>query len=250
MKSGYIFLFIVFSLQIVCGEHVLEPPKKEWSFQKWRGTFDKAQLQRGFQVYKEVCSTCHSLKRIRFRELEAIGFSALEIKALAATYEIHDGPNQDGDMFDRPGLPSDQMPWVYKNSNQAKAANNGALPPDLSLMIKARKYGADYLYALLTGYEQAPQNVKVGEGQYYNVYFPGHLLAMAPPLVSEGQVSYADGTVATIQQMAEDVTTFLAWASEPEMEERKQSGFSTLLFLFFMTGLFYFTMRRIWRDVQ
>ena len=245
----FVFISFLIAENKLWAEGVIEPPKKEWTFEKWNGAFDKAKLQRGFQIYKEVCATCHGLKRIRFRELKAIGFTDLEIKALAASYDIHDGPNDEGEMFDRPGLPSDAMPWIYKNAKQAKAANNGAFPPDLSLIVKARKYGADYIYALLTGYCEPPKEIAVSNGQYYNKYFSGKLIAMAPPL-TDGQVTYADGRKATVSQMAEDVTNFLAWAAEPEMEERKQDGFVTLMFLLFMTVLFYFTMRRIWQDVK
>lgn len=224
--------------------------KQSWNFQKWNGTFDRSALQRGFQVYKEVCSTCHGLKRIRFRELADIGFNEEEIKALAASYQIHDGPNDEGEMFDRSGMPSDAFPWVYKNANQAKAANNGSLPPDLSLMIKARKGGADYVYALLTGYENPPQGVTMESTQHWNKFFPGHLISMSPPLITEGQVTYADGTKATIDQMARDVVTFLSWAAEPEMEERKRSGLNALLYLFLLTGLLYIVKRRTWQDIK
>jgi ubiquinol-cytochrome c reductase cytochrome c1 subunit len=248
-KKIILMVSVIYS-SLSMSEEIPVPPHKKWSFEKWNGTFDKGKLQRGFQIYKEVCSTCHSLKRIRFRELSAIGFTALEIKALAASYEIHDGPNDEGEMFNRSGIPSDIIPWVFKNDNQAKSANNGALPPDLSLMVKARKYGASYVYALLTGYAEAPKDLTLTDTQHYNKYFPGHLISMAPPLVSEGQVTYADGTKATIEQMAEDVVTFLAWAAEPELETRKQEGFSTLIFLAFLTILFYFTKRRIWKDVK
>jgi len=231
-----------------CAPDAPNPPHKEWSFQKWNGTFDRASLQRGFQVYKEVCAACHGLKSLRFRGLEKIGFSAQEIKALAARYQIHDGPNEEGEMFDRPGLPSDAIPWVYKNAKQAKAANNGAYPIDLSLIVKAKKGGANYLYALLTGYCE-PESPLV-DGQYWNIYYPGHKIAMPPPLISDGQVTYADGTPSTIHQMAEDVTTFLAFVAEPELEERRQSGFHTLLFLSFMAILFYGVKRRVWKDIQ
>lgn len=222
---------------------------QHWSFEKWNGTFDRAALQRGFQVYKEVCAACHALKHIRFRELKDIGFSEEEVKALAKSYEILDGPNDEGEMFNRPGEPKDALPWTYKNEKQARAANNGALPVDLSLVVKARKRGADYVYALLTSYKEAPKDVVKSDNQYWNTAFPGHLLSMAPPLV-DGHVTYADGTKATIEQMAKDVTTFLAWAAEPEMEIRKQMGVNALIFLCIMTILFYFVKRRIWKDVK
>lgn len=223
--------------------------KQNWSFNGLLGKFNKAELQRGFQVFKEVCSTCHSLKRIRFNDLQKIGFSALEVKALAATYDIHDGPNQEGDMFDRKGLPSDAYPWVFKNANQAKAANNGALPPDLSLITKARKYGADYIYALLTGFDNAPEGFHLNPGQYYNKAFAGHLISMAPPL-TDGQVTYADGTKATVAQMARDVSAFLTFTAEPKMEKRKEKGVDTMIYLTFMTILFYIVKRRIWRNIH
>lgn len=245
---------VLLSLSLAIGsEHShkeAEIAKQDWSFQKWNGTFDRAALQRGFQVYKEVCAACHALKHIRFRELKAIGFNDDEIKALAATFEVMDGPNDEGEMFKRHAEPKDPYPWTFKNDKQARAANNGALPVDLSLVVKARKGGADYVYALLTSYKDAPKGVVKSDTQHWNDVFPGNLLSMAPPLVSEGQVTYADGTKATIEQMAKDVTTFLAWAAEPEMETRKQMGLNALLFLCFMSVLFYLVKRRIWKDVQ
>lgn len=225
-------------------------PEVSWSFDGWNGTFKRDQLQRGFQVYKEVCSSCHGIKLLRFRELEAIGFTAPQVKALAASYDINDGPNLEGDMFVRKGLPSDVIPGPYKNDNQAKSVNNGAVPPDLSLIVKARKGGANYVKALLTGYMNPPVGITLRETEHYNRYFPDHKIAMAPPFVADDQVTYTDGTNATISQMAEDVTAFLAFVAEPEMEDRKRAGFETLLYLAFMTLLFYFTKRKIWKDVK
>lgn len=224
-------------------------PKQKWSFNGLTGTFKRDALQRGFQVFKEICSSCHGIKQLRFRELEHIGFTPAQVQALAASYSIDDGPNLEGEMFNRPGLPSDAYPRPYKNENQAKSANNGAYPVDLSLITKARKGGADYVYALLTGYAQAPNGFSLREGEHYNRYFSGRKIAMAPPLMMDDQVTYADGTKATISQMAQDVVTFLSFVSEPEMERRKQSGIQTLLYLCFMTTLLYLLKRRIWRNV-
>lgn len=244
--------FFVFSLMIAQANHEVQDPipQTSWSFDGWNGTFKRDQLQRGFQVYKEVCSSCHGIKLLRFRELTAIGFTEAQIKALAASYDIDDGPNLEGDMFTRKGLPSDAIPGPYKNDNQAKTVNNGAVPPDLSLIVKARKGGANYVKALLTGYMEPPSGVTLRETEHYNRYFPDHKIAMAPPFVTDGQVVYADGTDAKMSQMAEDVTAFLAFVAEPEMEDRKRAGFETLLYLAFMTILFYFTKRKIWKDVQ
>jgi ubiquinol-cytochrome c reductase cytochrome c1 subunit len=245
------FFFIFFTFFVQANHNIQEPvPEISWSFKGWNGTFKRDQLQRGFQVYKEVCSSCHGIKLLRFRELSAIGFSEAQIKALAAAYDINDGPNLEGKMFSRKGLPSDAIPGPYKNDNQAKFVNNGAVPPDLSLIVKARKGGANYVKALLTGYMDPPPGVTLRETEHYNRYFPDYKIAMAPPLITDNQVTYADGTDATISQMAEDVTAFLAFVAEPEMEERKRSGFQTLLYLVFMTGLFYLTKRKIWKDVK
>jgi ubiquinol-cytochrome c reductase cytochrome c1 subunit len=240
------------SVSLTANEHTHAPitlPKKDWTFSGIFGVFKRDQLQRGFQVYKEVCAACHGLKRIHFRELNALGFSEAEIKALSATYLIQDGPNSEGKMFERPGLSKDAFPSPFPNDNAARSANNGALPPDLSLIVKARVGGADYVYALLTGYTKPPTDIQIDNGRYYNSYFPGHILSMAPPLL-EGQVNFADGTKATIEQMANDVVTFLSWAAEPEMEERKRLGVKVFLYLLLTTGLFYATMRRIWSKVK
>ncbi len=184
-----------------------------------------------------------------FRSLDGIGFSEGEIKALAAEYTIADGPNDDGEMFDRPGKPSDRFPSPYPNEQAARSVNNGAYPPDLSLMIKARPDGANYTYSLLTGYSDAPEGMHMGEHMNYNAYFPGNEIAMPAPL-SNGQVSYQDGTEATVDQMARDVVSFLQWAAEPEMEQRKRMGIRTLAFLLIMTVIFYVAKRRIWRDLH
>ncbi len=229
--------------------HTPKLPKVDWTFSSLFGVFKRDQLQRGYQVYKEVCAACHGIKRVSYRNLNALGFSEAAIKALAAERLVQDGPNSDGKMFDRPALPKDAMAGPFPNDNAARAANNGALPPDLSLIVKARLGGADYIHALLTGYVKPPAGKTIDAGRHYNAYFPGHEISMAPPL-REGQVTYSDGTSASVAQMSKDVVTFLAWAAEPEMEARKQLGVKVFLYLLLMTGLFYATMRRIWRGVK
>jgi len=224
-------------------------PNLQWSFEGLTGTYDLASLQKGFQIYKQVCAACHSLKRIHFRNLQALGYNEAEIKAIASEYEVTDGPNDLGEMFTRKGTPADAIPGPYANDNAARAANNGALPPDLSLVVKARKGGPDYIYALLSGYENPPAGKELPAGMHYNPYFPGGQIAMTPPL-SEGVVTYSDGTTPTVKQMAYDVTNFLAWASEPEMPERKEMGFKVLIYLAVFTMLMYLAMRRVWAKVK
>ena len=225
-----------------------KPPARDWSFDGMFGTFDRGAAQRGFQVYQEVCAACHSLKLVAYRNLSGIGLSEDQIKAIAAEVEVTDGPNDEGEMFQRPARPSDRFVKPFANDNAARAANNGALPPDLSLMVKARKGGADYLHALLTGYkEEPPAGIKLSEGMNYNLYFPGNQIAMAPP-VADDAVEYADGTKATADQIATDVATFLAWAAEPELEERKRLGIKVLLFLIVLTAMMYALKRQIWSD--
>jgi len=227
---------------------ITKPPAQDWSHHGLFGTFDRAAAQRGFQVYKEVCSSCHALSFVAYRNLEGIGFEPTQIDAIAAEYEVEDGPDEEGDMFFRPAKASDRFVSPFPNENAARAANNNAYPPDLSLMTKARIGGPDYLYALLVGYvEEPPEGAEVLEGLYYNTYFPGHQIAMAPPLFEDG-VEYADGTAATVEQQAKDVVTFLSWAAQPELEERKRMGIKVLLFMIFLTGLMYALKRKIWAD--
>lgn len=226
-----------------------ELPSHGGTFVAMLGGFDRAALQRGFQVYREVCSVCHSLKRVAFRHLKVLGWNDAEVKALAAQYTIKDISNETGEPFDRPCRISDFLPSPYANDIVARSANNGAMPVDLSLITKARQGGVDYLFALLTGFKAAPTDIKIEPGQYYNAYFPGHVLSMPPPLTHDGQVTYADGTIATIDQMARDVSAFLAWASEPEMEERKQTGVKVMLYLAAMTMVFWICKRRIWSGI-
>lgn len=224
-------------------------PAQDWSHSGIFGTYDRAAAQRGLQVYREGCAGCHSLDRIAFRNLADLGYSEDEIKAMAAEAIVVDGPDDDGEMFEREGRASDYFPAPFPNSKAAAAANGGAVPPDLSLMAKARFGGADYIYALLTGYEEPPADFELLEGLNYNAYFPGHQIAMAAPL-SEDAVEYADGTAATVEQMARDVAVFLSWTAEPEMEERKQTGLKVILFLLVLTGLLYAVKRKVWADLH
>jgi ubiquinol-cytochrome c reductase cytochrome c1 subunit len=225
-------------------------PAHGWSFEGPFGRFDKAAMQRGFQVYKEVCASCHGVRLLTFRSLGGIGLGEADVKAIAAEYEIEDGPNEDGEMFTRPGRPADKIPPPFANDQAARVVNNGALPPDLSLITKARKGGADYLYAILIGYEdEPPEGVELGEGLSYNHYFKGFQIAMPPPL-SEDAVEYIDGTDATVEQMAEDLTQFLMWAAEPKLEARKRLGIKTILFLILLSALFYASKRKIWAKVH
>jgi len=248
----------------------LEHPKHvDWSFAGPFGTWDKAQLQRGFKVYREVCSACHSLDLVSFRTLEDLGFSEEQVKAIASEYEITDGPNEDGEMFTRPGRPSDYFPSPFPNDKAAAYANNGAVPPDFSLIAKARapergfptfifdvftlyaENGPDYLYSLLTGYgEKPPESVQVADGTYYNPYFSGGpALAMAQPMY-EGSVTYDDGSPETVDQYSKDVSAFLMWAAEPMLVERKQMGFNVMIFLLIFASLLYFTKKKVWSGLK
>jgi ubiquinol-cytochrome c reductase cytochrome c1 subunit len=224
-------------------------PNTPFSLEGLFGTFDRASAQRGLQVYMEVCANCHGLRHLSYRNLRELGLSEAEVRAIAATVQVQDGPNDEGQMFERPGRPSDRFRSPFPNENAARAANNGALPPDLSVIVKAREGGADYIYALLTGYADPPEGVELMDGMNYNKFFPGHQIAMAPPL-NEDQVSFHDQTPATVEQMARDVTTFLAWAAEPELEERRALGVKIVLFLTVLGGLAYAVKRRIWADVH
>ena len=226
------------------------PEAQDWPFEGVFGTYDRAQLQRGYLVYRDVCAACHQLKYVQFRHLRAIGFSEPEVKALAAEFEVEDGPDEDGEMFTRPGRPADDLPAPFANDKAARAANNGALPPNLSLITKARADGPNYLFALLTGYEEeAPDDVELAEGMSYNPYYPGGQIAMVPPLYGD-EVEYADGTEATLEQMSRDVVAFLAWAAEPKLEDRHRLGFKVMAFLIILTILLYLAKRRVWRDVH
>ena len=226
-----------------------KPKKLDWPFDGMTGFVDKQAAQRGLKVYKEVCAACHGINRIAFRNITDIGFSDDEADALASSYQITDGPNDEGEMFEREGKMFDYFPSPYPNDEAAKVSNNGALPPDLSLITKARPDGANYVYSLLTGYSEAPEGFDVIEGLHYNPYFSTGQLAMIPPLISEGLVEYDDGTEATIEQMAYDVVNFLQWTAEPEMNDRKILGFKLILFFTVTTLLFMRANKRVWSDV-
>jgi ubiquinol-cytochrome c reductase cytochrome c1 subunit len=225
-------------------------PERDWSFDGPFGHYDRAELQRGLQVYREVCSGCHGLRYIAFRNLADLGYDEDEIKAFAAEYDIVDGPDDEGEMFNRPGRPSDYFPSPFPNKKAAAAANGGAVPPDLSLMTKARFGGPDHVVGIMIGYEEEPPaDAEVMEGLSYNKYFPGNQIAMAPPL-SEGAVEYADGTEATTEQMAHDVAAFLMWTADPKMEERKSTGLKVIFFLVVMTIILYAAKRKVWADLH
>ncbi|TWG97118.1 ubiquinol-cytochrome c reductase cytochrome c1 subunit [Mesorhizobium sp. J18] len=244
-----------------------KPAQENWSFAGPFGTYDKGQLQRGFKVYREVCAACHGLSLVSFRTLEDLGYSEAQIQTIASEYEVEDGPDEAGEMFTRPGKPSDHFPSPYANPEQAAASNNGAAPPDLSLIAKARavergfptfvfdiftqyaEAGPDYIHALLTGYEDPPEGTEVPDGAYYNPYFlNASALAMPPPL-ADGQVTYDDGAPETLDQYSRDVSAFLMWAAEPHLEERKATGFTVMVFLVLFGGLVYLTKRKIWAEV-
>ena len=214
------------------------------------GTFDRKQLQRGFQVYREICSACHSINRVAFRDLADLGFSPAEIKAIAVSYDI---PSLDdaGEPTTRKGTPADKFPLIYPNEQAARAAQNGALPPDLSLITKAREDGSNYVHSLLLGYrDEVPKTLKAPEGLYYNPWFRSAFIAMPSPLAADDQVTYADGTKATREQMARDVATFLTWTAEPKMEARKETGVAAVIFLLIMTGLGYLSYKKVWADIK
>ena len=229
-----------------------EPIKIDWSFKGLTGKFDRSSLQRGFQVYKEVCASCHSMQYLSYRNLGEPGgpeFSEAEVKAIAASFEVSDGPDAQGEMFTRPGRPSDKFVSPYPNVKAAAAANGGAYPPDMSVLVKARKGGANYIYSVLVGYEDPPAGVTLDDGVYYNKYMIGNKIKM-PNNLSDGLVEYADGTSATVNQMAKDVTTFLAWAAEPELEERHKTGIKVMIYLILLSILVYLSMKKIWSRID
>jgi ubiquinol-cytochrome c reductase cytochrome c1 subunit len=224
-------------------------PHVKWSFSGPFGTYDRASAQRGFQVYNEVCSSCHSMKLMSYRNLAGIGLTSGQIRAIAASKTVPGDLNDQGEPTTRPGLPSDHFASPYPNDKAARAANNGALPPDHSLIEKAREGGADYIHALMIGYVEPPAGVKVPDGLYYNEYFLGHQIHMPAPL-SDGSVTYADGTKATLDQEARDVATFLTFASNPEMEQRKHIGVRIVGFLALLAGVTYAVKKQVWSDVH
>ena len=247
---------------------IKKPPEMNWSFAGPFGTYDKGQLQRGLKVYKEVCAACHSMKLVPFRALEELGYNEAQVKAFAAEYEVQDGPNADGEMFMRPGIPSDYFPSPFANDIAAAAANGGAVPPDFSLIAKARAVergfplfvfdiftqyaegGPDYIHALLTGYDETPpEGMEIPEGTYYNPYFNAAKSLAMPKPIDNDAVTYDDGAPQTIDQYSRDVSAFLMWAAEPHMEARKQTGFNVMVFLVLFAGLVYMTKRKIWAAV-
>jgi ubiquinol-cytochrome c reductase cytochrome c1 subunit len=247
---------------------ILQPQELSWSFAGPFGTYDKAQLQRGLKVYKEVCSACHSLNLVAFRSLEDLGYSEAQVKALAASYQIHDGPNDEGEMFDRPGKPSDHFPAPFPNEQAAAAANGGAAPPDLSVMAKARAVqrgfprfifdiftqyqegGPDYIHSFVSGFGQKPPaGVTIPEGTYYNPHFISAASTHMPPPLQDGQVAYDDGAPQTVDQYAKDVAAFLMWAAEPHLQARKEIGFRVMIFILIFGVLVYLTKRKVWAEV-
>ncbi|RKP13665.1 cytochrome c1, mitochondrial precursor [Piptocephalis cylindrospora] len=231
------------------GETGLHAPHLPWEHHSPFKTFDHAAIRRGYQVYKEVCAACHSMDRIAFRNLIGVSHTSDEAKSQAEEFEYQDGPNDEGEMFQRPGKPADYFPRPYANDEAARAANGGSLPPDLSLMVKARHGGEDYVFALLTGYEDPPAGVEIRDGLNYNPYFPGGSISMARTLF-DGVVEYEDGTPATTIQMAKDVTTFLAWAAEPEHDDRKRLGLKAVIILSALTALSVWLKRFKWAALK
>ena len=248
------FLLIFFSISFnsVRSEEKIKLLEVDWSFKGITGKFDRSSLQRGYQVYTEVCASCHSMNLVSYRNLGEPGgpeFSLDQVKAIAANFEVEDGPNSDGEMFTRPARPSDKFVSPYPNVQAATAANGGAYPPDMSVLVKARKGGANYIYSVLMGYEDPPAGFELEDGVYYNKYMDGQKIKMSNPL-SEGIVTYADGTPATESQMAKDVTTFLTWTAEPHLETRHKMGVKVIIFLTIFSLLVYLSMRKIWSRVD
>ncbi len=223
--------------------------EQNWPFNGVFGRFDKSSLQRGFKVYSEVCAACHGIRHISYRDLAGIGYSPDEIKVIAGEYEIMAGPNDEGDMFMRDAKPSDKFVGPYENDKIARLANNGAYPPDLSLIVKARVGGADYIYSLLNGYKEFPSNFEASDGMYYNEYYPGKQIAMPSPIMDD-IVEFDDGTEASHLQIARDVTSFLAWTAEPELEERKSLGIKTIFFLVLLTIMLLGVKRKVWKNLD
>jgi cytochrome c1 len=271
MSFGLAFLATVAALGVraAYAQEAEAPPAQRWSFAGPFGLYDPEQLQRGFKIYREVCSNCHSLKLLAFRNLAdpgGPGFSEAQAAAIAATFQVTDGPNDQGEMYQRPGKISDRFPSPFANEQAARNANGGALPPDMSDLAKARTYergfpwfifdaftqyqeeGPDYIHAILNGYAEPPAGFTLPPGAQYNKYFPGHAIGMPKPL-SDGQVEYTDGTPTSVDQYGRDIAAFLAWASEPKLDERKRLGFQVFVFLIVLTGLLYFTKKRVWHDV-
>lgn len=237
---------------IMAAEGAETPPHQHWHFDGAFGQYDKAALQRGFLVYKNVCSACHSMERMAYRNLDGLGYNEAQIKAIASEFMIKDGPNDEGEYFERPGRPSDRFKSPFENVQQSKAANGGSYPPDMSLIAFSRHHGADYIYALLAkGYVEPPEDWHgtLASGQYYNKYMAGNVISMAPPL-TDGIVSYPDGSPETVDQYAKDVAEFLQYAADPHMEERKEIGIRVMIFLFFFCLVFFAAKKKLWKDVH
>ena len=253
LRSLILFLLIsIFPINLIAAERTHKLLNPGWSFKGFFGKFDRASLQRGYQVYTEVCAACHSMKYLSYRNLYEPGgpeFSKEQAKIIASQFELTDGPNSDGEMFTRAARLSDNFVGPYENVQAATAANGGAYPPDMSVLVKARKGGADYIYSLLLGYEEPPEGITLDDGVYYNKYMAGNKIKMSNPL-SEDIVTYLDGTKATEEQMAKDVTSFLAWSAEPHLEARHKIGFRALVYLFIMTVLVYFSMKKLWSRIE
>ncbi len=255
LKTHFAILSLIF-LSITFNHAKSEEKTKllevDWSFKGITGKFDRSSLQRGYQVYTEVCASCHSMNLVSYRNLGEPGgpeFSVDQVKAIAANFEVEDGPNADGEMFTRPARPSDKFVSPYPNVQAATAANGGAYPPDMSVLVKARKGGSNYIYSVLMGYEDPPAGFELEDGVYYNKYMDGKKIKMSNPL-SEDIVIYADGTKATEAQMAKDVTTFLTWTAEPHLETRHKMGVKVIIFLTIFSLLVYLSMKRIWSRID
>ncbi len=246
-----IFIALLINTSSISAEKV-ELMKTDWSFKGLFGKFDRGSLQRGYQVYTEVCASCHSMKYLSYRNLMEEGgpeFSEEQAKAIAAKFEILDGPNSDGEMFERPAKLSDKFVMPYPNEKAAQAANGGAYPPDMSVLAKARKGGVDYLYSVLLGYQDPPPGIQLDDGVYYNKFMYGNKIKMPKPL-EDNLIEYSDGTPATEEQMAKDVVTFLMWSAEPHLETRHKMGFRAIVYLIILTVLVYFSMKKIWSRVE
>ena len=267
LAGSLLGLAVIAQPALAADEHSPAPPRVKWSFTGPFGKYDRAQLQRGLKVYREVCAVCHGLKYVAFRNLADLGYSEGQIKAIASEYKIQDGPNDQGDMFEREGRPADHFPTPWPNENAARARYNG-VPPDMSVLAKARGYergfpwfifdmftqfqehGVDYIHALMVGYkEKPPAGFTLPQGSFYNEYFPGHAIAMPPPL-SDKRIDYTDGSPTTVDQFSKDVSAFMMWAAEPHMEARKRIGFQVMIFLIVLAGLLYFTKKKVWADAH
>ena len=241
-------LILNLTINLFCADKALEPEKYPFSFNKPLGKIDKNSAQRGLQVYIEVCASCHGLKHVAYRSLEGLGYNKDQINKIASQFEINDLPNDEGEILKRKAIYSDYFAEPYENYNAAKVANNGAYPPDLSLMVKARKDGANYIRSLLLGYTDSPDGFDVGEG-YYNKYMAGNIIAMPQPLYGD-DVEYLDGTNATLEQEVNDLVTFLTWTAMPDLENRRAAGLKVIFFLFIMTIVFYLSYRKIWSEIK